>query len=294
MNVKNVLRVEGGMLAGHGRACQFTGGALGTMVHCGGPMPDRKNFFDELYVETMSEMAGNFFSRRKAVESRLEGFGSIAAEVRSVGGRALKRWRTFFILTLDEVAALRFCVQAGMDAADIPALSASLEPWRFRLPFSMTRSGRYRKSVRYVYEAVRQASMDYLEGAYGTDPRNPSKKILLPNLNMLRELASRINAEVDSVNNCQAPSCVLAYAKSLDPGALEMEAIIGGGGYLDAGKIDRDMAFSPVNLSAMNLPVLPAPPPLETVQPMLDALCGSMLAARPRDARAALSKVAAL
>jgi hypothetical protein len=257
-------------------------------------MPDRKNFFDELYVETMSEMAGNFFSRRKAVESRLEGFGSIAAEVRSVGGRALKRWRTFFILTLDEVAALRFCVQAGMDAADIPALSASLEPWRFRLPFSMTRSGRYRKSVRYVYEAVRQASMDYLEGAYGTDPRNPSKKILLPNLNMLRELASRINAEVDSVNNCQAPSCVLAYAKSLDPGALEMEAIIGGGGYLDAGKIDRDMAFSPVNLSAMNLPVLPAPPPLETVQPMLDALCGSMLAARPRDARAALSKVAAL
>jgi hypothetical protein len=256
-------------------------------------MPGQKNSFDEFYTEIMSEMAENFFSRRKAMESRLEGFAGIADEVRAEASRALRHWKTFFVLVMDEGAVLRFCYQTGMDAGSLPALVAAREPWLFRLPFTLTQSGRYRKSVRYAYEAMRQASLNYLEGRYGTDPRNPSKKILLPNLAMLKELTARINAEVVALNCCQSPSCVLAYAKTLDPAALEMEAIIGGGACQDAEKIDRDMAFAPVDFKSLNLPELPAPPPLETIQPLLDALSRAMFSARRQDALAALARVAA-
>ena len=88
-------------------------------------MAGGKDFFDEFYNETMSEMAGNFFSRRKEMEARLEGFAKIAAGVQSVAARALKRWDTFFTLLVDPEVAISFCREQGMEAGHIPALAAA-------------------------------------------------------------------------------------------------------------------------------------------------------------------------
>jgi len=256
-------------------------------------MPGNKNFFDALYNETMSEMAENFFGRRRDIEARLEGFARIALEVRTLGVRAIRRWKTVITLLVDEAAVQDFCSQAGIDASGVPALAAAEDCWRFRLPLALTRSGRYRKSVRYAYQAMRQATLDYLEGAYGTDPGNPLRKIQLPNYAMVKDLAETINAEVSAVNCCQSPSSVLAYAKSLDPAALDRENVAGGFTGEDMGKIDRDLCFTPVNFAALALPALPKPPPLEEVRSRLDALSATMFDLRREDVLAAMAMVSA-
>jgi hypothetical protein len=257
-------------------------------------MPGRKDFFDEFYNETMTEMAENFFSRRKEMEARLEGFSAIAGGVQSVAVKALRKWNTLFTLLVDEDVALSFFQEHSMQAGHIPALAtAAGDPWRFKPPFALTEASRFRKSVRYAYEAVRQATLDYNEGSYGTDPKNPRKKILLPNYSTLKDLAEKINSEVRLVNTCQTPSTVLAYAKSMDPHAAGKEAIVGGMTGEDVCKIDSDMAFKPVDFAGLALPVLPTPPALEDVQSSLDEVSDAMFSARREDAKRALALVSA-
>lgn len=255
-------------------------------------MPARKDFFEEFYTETMSEMAGNFFSRRRDMETRLDGFANLASEVRSVAMRALRRWGTFFTLLVDEDKALDFLTESGVNARDVPSLAAAAgDLWRFRIPFAFTEAGRYRKSVRHAYVAVRQSTLDYREGSYGVDPRNPKKKVILPHYDALMELAASINNEVLKINSTQSPSAMLAYVKSLDPAAMERESIVGGPAGGDMGKMDRDLAFAPVDIAGLALPMLPVPPPLDTVTDRLDELSGHTFETRREEARRALALV---
>lgn len=257
-------------------------------------MPERRDFFDDFYTETMSEMAGNFFSRRKDMEARLDGFSRLADEVRHSAIRALRRWGTFFTLLVDEEKALAFLESFGVEASDVPGLAAAAgDPWRFNLPFAFTEAGRYSKSVRYAYQALRQATLDYREGSYSSDPKNPMKKILLPHYDSLMEQAAAINNEVLKINSSQSPSSILAYIKTLDPAAQEREFIAGGPAGADMGKLDREMAFTPVNFAGLGLPELAIPPALDAVQDALDELSGEMFKARREDAKRAMACVRA-
>lgn len=257
-------------------------------------MSGRKNFFDEFYSETMSEMADNFFSRRREMEARLEGFSRLAAEVKAVAGKALRRWKTLFILLGDEETALDFCQAAGMDASGAAAAMAGVEPWRFKAPFALTEARRYRACLRYAYQAMAQATLDYLDGTYAMDSRNPLKKVLTPNLVSLRDLADTINAEVRSINTNQSPTSMLAYVKSLDPAEVEREAIVGGQGCEDVCRIDRDLAFTPVDFKALGLPALPRPPEPEDARDTLDAFGSAVFGHRKDACRRAMAQVTAV
>lgn len=234
-------------------------------------MPENKSFMDDFYSETMTEMAENFFTRRRELETRMEGFARLSGEVRSYAVKALRRWRTFCMLLADDARTAEFLQGIGVDPGGIPAIANQAgEPWRFKPLFALTARGRYRKSVRYAYRALCQATQDYMEGCYGTDPKNPKKKIVLPNYFALRDMAEQINREVATVNTAQCPSTVLSYAKSLDPAASEREAVMGGMVGENVCRLDESMAFHPVDFSALELPELPVPPPLDDIQDRLD------------------------
>jgi len=253
-------------------------------------MAGRDDFFSEFYNEAMLEMAGNFFSRRKEVEGRLERFRGLADEVRSAGVAALRRWRTFFLLLLEDDRAREFLRQGGADLPGLPALAATVDaPWRFKTPFGWTGKSRYRKSVAFSYRAAWEATREYLEGGYCRDPRNPMKKCLTPNYATLKRLAEAINKEVAAVNTGQTPATVLGYVKSLDTSELARESVTGGLLGEDFSKIDRDMAFNPIDFPALNLPDLLLPKPLEAVEDALDALCAAVYEAHPEDAAKALA-----
>ncbi|WP_243362290.1 hypothetical protein [Fundidesulfovibrio terrae] len=237
-------------------------------------MPENKSFMDDFYSETMTEMAENFFTRRRELETRMEGFARLSGEVRSYAVKALRRWRTFCMLLADDARTAGFLRRIGVDPGEIPAIANQAgEPWHFKPQFALTARGRYRKSVRYAYRALRQATQDYMEGCYGTDPKNPKKKIVLPNYFALRDMAEQINREVATVNTAQCPSSVLSYAKSLDPSASEREAVMGGMVGEDVCRLDESMAFHPVDFSALELPELPVLPPLDDVEDALDEAC---------------------
>ncbi|MFP5223819.1 MAG: hypothetical protein ACLGSA_16120 [Acidobacteriota bacterium] len=257
-------------------------------------MPEHKDFFDDFYTETMSEMAGNFFSRRKEMEARLAGFARLTEEVRRTAIRALRRWGTFFTLLVDEEKTLAFLASQGVQADGVPSLAAAAgDPWRFNIPYALTEGSRYRKSVRYAYQAMRQATLDYREGCYGADARNPRKKILLPHYDSLVELATVINKEVLKINSSQSPSSILAYVKTLDPALQEREFIAGGPAGADMGKMDRELAFEPVDFAGLGLPELVIPPSLDAVQDGLDDLSDDVFSTRREDARRALAYVRA-
>jgi len=255
-------------------------------------MASRDDFFGEFYTEAMTEMAENFFTRRKEVEARLEGFNRLADAVRSAGVHALRRWKTFFVLLLDTGRAQEFLRQAGADVPGLPGMAAGAgEPWRFKPPFAWTARGRYRKSVAYAYRAAMEATREYLEGCYDRDPRNPMKMRLLPNYATLKSLAETINKEVAAVNTGQTPTAVLCYAKSLDPTELTREAVTGGLMGENFCKLDQDMAFKPIDFAALNLPELLLPKPLEEVEDALDTLSAAIHDSRPDEAGRALASL---
>lgn len=257
-------------------------------------MPKPKNFGDEFYAEAMVEMAGNFFSRRKEMEHRLDGLAALTREVRQVAASTLAHWRTFFSLAVDQALAETFLRAAGMDPAGLADLARQADdPWRFKPPFALTAAGRYRKSLAWAYNAAREATSEYRHGSYGPDPRDPRRKVLRPNFESLRTLAETINEEVRKVNADQSPSQVLAYINSLDAAGTERANITGGLAGEDVVKIDRDMAFKPVDFASLNLPDLAVPQPLDDIQPDLDRLADAILATHRSQALEALAAVSA-
>ncbi|GAB6037083.1 hypothetical protein JCM15519_16420 [Fundidesulfovibrio butyratiphilus] len=243
----------------------------------------KPDFFDSFYTEAMSEMAQNFFTRRKEIETRLEGFATLAAQVRSVSEKVQRRLVTFLALTHDDPLALAFLAKAGGDFIGlVPCTARNQEPWPLKTPFAFTFAGRHEKALQRAYAALQQAVHEYREGSYGPDPKDPRRKVLLPNYRSVRELAETINKEVDTVNTAQTPATVLAYAKSLDPQAAGRESVTGGLIGLDVGKIDRDLAFRPIDFDALGLPDYPNLRPADEMENELEELGRAVRAGHSR------------
>lgn len=256
-------------------------------------MKSKPDFLESFYTEAMSEMAENFFGRRKLLEQRLAGFASLADRVRDVAGVTLRRFVSFFTLALDENLALAFLSTAQ---AAMPGLLEHVRragpPWPLKPSFGFTLAGRHQNTLEAAYRNLRQGVIDYQEGKYAPSWEDPRRVALSPNYTTLKELARVINLEVEKVNSAQPPSTVLAYAKGLDPLTQEREAVTGGLTGEDIGKIDRDMAFLPVDFEALALPALPEPSPLEAVSQELEALGRTVRAQRsPQEVRQALQAV---
>jgi len=254
-------------------------------------MPGGADFCDDLHNEIMSLAAQSFFSRRKEVDERRERLIGLAETVRAAGGRALGRWRTFLLLLADSREALKLLEQAGMDAGELAGEAGRQDPVPMEFPFALTKAGRYRKGVRQAYLAAREATLEYLEGTYVADPRNPARKVLTPNYDGLRELAGNVNKEAEELNCAMSPSCMLAYVKSLDPAAMERESHAGGFTGEDMGKIDRDMAVQSVDFEALGLPALACPAPLEEMEAALDAASKSVFRERRAEVIEAMARV---
>jgi len=254
-------------------------------------MPGGGDFYDDLHNEILSLAAENFFSSRKRLEERRERFAGLAETVRAAGVRALGCWRTLLLLLADGGEALHVLGQAGMDAALLAEEAGRQAPARMEFPFALTGAGRYRKGVRQAYLAARQATLEYLEGTYVSDPRNPARRMVTPNYRGLRDLAEKINKEATMLNSGgMSPSNMLAYVKSLDPAAVDRESHAGGFTGEDMGKIDRDMAVKPVDFEALGLPVLAEPAPLEAMESTLRAAGKLVFRERRAEALAVMAR----
>lgn len=241
------------------------------------------DFADDLKHEVLCEMADNFFSRRCRLDERLENFQALLDRVRKravpaqAGILALRR------LLLDHPRTDAFLKGLDLDPAPLPADAGSVR--KFSRPLALTAAGRYRKAVSRAYEAMRQAIVQYNEGGYTPDPRQPGRMMPIPGYDHLHGVAAKINAEIEAVNVSQCPSDMIRFTKSLDPDRLEQESACGSIG--DACRLNNDLAYTPLAPETFNVPRLPTPPPLDDVAEALDALADAVRQDNPQAADAA-------
>jgi len=246
-------------------------------------------YADDLKHELLTEMADNFFSRRRRLDERLEAFVGLREKVARQGSLALARWRAFRALLLDGEEADRFLTNLGFDPAVLAAFpnNTGSRP-RPRRPLALTAAGRYRKAVFAAYADLRQELERYNDGSYVPDPRDPRRKARIPGFDHLLSTGRELNNEIQAVNSCQCPSDMLQFTRSLDPVRMEQEHACGGIG--DACRLNEDMAYKPIDLDALGAPPLPTPPPLDDIENDLAELAGRLHAANPTAADAALRK----
>lgn len=247
-------------------------------------------YADDLKRELLTEMADNFFSRRRRLDERLEAFATLRERVARRGDLALAHWRAFRELLLAGEAADAFLGGLGYDVAALAALPAKATvAGHMRRPLALTGAGRYRKAVLRLYEKSRQALSDYNEGGYAPTPLDPRRMGRIPGYEHLLSVAADLNAEIEVVNSTQSPTDLLEYCKTLDPTRLEQESTCG---CLVAGEaccLNQDLAFKPIDMAGLGAPRLPTPPPLEAMEASLTDLAGRVYAADPRAADAALA-----
>lgn len=247
------------------------------------------DFSENLKQELLTEMADNFFSRRRHLEERLESFTGMREKVARQGELALARWRAFRKFLLDSAQADLFLSSLGYDVATLTAFpdKGVLSP-HIRKALAFTTAGRYRRTAREAYEDLRRELERYNDGAYVPDPHDPRRKARVPGFTHLMETATSLNAEIADVNSCQCPSDMLRFTKSLDPERLEQERACGCIG--NACLLNEELAYDSLDLSQLNVPVLPTPPPLDAVSDTLDALTDALYQADPDGVKAELNK----
>ncbi|WP_428564267.1 MAG: hypothetical protein ACP59X_01915 [Solidesulfovibrio sp. DCME] len=246
------------------------------------------DYADDLKQELLTEMADNFFSRRRRLDERLEAFAAQRDKVARQGQLALARWRAFRALLLGGQRADAFLAGLGFDVAALAAFAdtGALRP-RIRTALGLTTAGRYRRTVRNAYEDLRRELELYNDGTYVPDPRDPRRKARVPGLGRLLETVAQLNAEIASVNSCQCPSDMLRFTKSLDPQLQEQEHTCGGVG--DACRLDNDLAYACLDASCLGVPILPTPPPLDDLIDRLDELADALCRDDPAGVKAALA-----
>ncbi len=245
----------------------------------------------DLHAEIMTEMAENFFGRRRNLEDRLDQFYRLVVRVRRVGMETLVKWHTFFRLLLCDEGVKSLFTSFGAVPSDILWYCQNVSELRpMRRPLALTGLGRYKKTVGRLYEVVRQAAADYNHGTFAPDPLDSRKKRAIPGYEQVREMCEAVNVEIRAVNEGQSPLCVLSFAKGLDPECVQRENIAGAT-MADAQKIDRDLAFVPIAFEDLGLPYLPDLPPLSEVQDRLDALCASLYESRKPEVTTLLDQV---
>lgn len=246
-------------------------------------------YADDLKHELLTEMAENFFSRRKRLDERLEAFAVMRERVARRGEPCLARWLAFRKLLLGDAAADRFLTGLGFG---VESLLARPHPGRAscgsRILLALTGAGRYRKTVLRCYEALRRCLEEYNEGGYAPDPLEPRRMRRIPGYEHLLVEAQAINEEIAAVNACQCPSDMLQFTKSLDPARQEQEHACGGIGISVCG-LDQELAYVPLDLASLEAPDLPTPPPLADVEDELTDLADRLYEADPQAAKAALS-----
>ena len=173
---------------------------------------------EDLKRELLTEMAENFFARRRALESRLEAFAVLREAVARRGLLSLARLRAFRGLLGGTAETDRFLAGLGFDLPRLLALSppagAHFPPRRF---FALTTAGRYRKAVRNAYDGLRQELEDYIEDSYVPDPDDARRMRRHSGYRTLLAEAGALNTAIAAVNTCQTPSDMVRFVKELDP-----------------------------------------------------------------------------
>ncbi|WP_054648110.1 hypothetical protein [Salidesulfovibrio brasiliensis] len=168
-------------------------------------MSNLKDYADGLQQDVVSEMAEHYFGARKNLESMIEVLQEWAEELRFKEGRVLAAAGNLHALLIDEKTVRDFYMSLDIVPACVPPFEESLKATNMdRVPFALTRKGRWTKCVKEAYHGLSKATDTYLNGTYYTDEEG--RKRLTVHYIRLKAMVQYVNEEVIRVNEDMSPS----------------------------------------------------------------------------------------
>jgi hypothetical protein len=245
---------------------------------------------DILAKEALTDIAENFFGARRDMDSQLERFDLLLAEVRARGEAADRAGCLLNFLLLQGWAVDPFYQAIGVDPGEFKLQSRCALDRPPDIPFALTRRGAYSKMVLAAYGEFQRAVDVFLNGENVQDARTGRMR-LTPHFQQLLELAVAINARIHDLNSNMSPVCVLQYVKTFDPALMEKEKIVGLAPAGEGCSIDEKLAFRPVDIAAVEALDRPELPPAEAVKDRIEAFCRELFASRKAEMQALMARL---
>jgi hypothetical protein len=215
-----------------------------------------------LTEEVLRDVAQNFFGTRKKLDDMIEILESFAATLRLKAGRVELHAGVLHFLLVEDDWILRFYAAIGVAQPGDLAECRRPEPLPgLRVPFALTRRGRFVKTVHEQYRRLQHACREYR-----CSTANPLEEAENPidacvDVRMLEAMRELINGKIQEVNEQGSPSTVLQYTKGFDAKGERQSKVAGATGGEYSG-MDRKYLYRPIPVEQMGLkqyPDLPAP-----------------------------------
>ncbi|GAB7022806.1 hypothetical protein [Salidesulfovibrio brasiliensis] len=238
-------------------------------------MSNLKDYADGLQQDVVSEMAEHYFGARKNLESMIEVLQEWAEELRFKEGRVLAAAGNLHALLIDEKTVRDFYMSLDIVPACVPPFEESLKATNMdRVPFALTRKGRWTKCVKEAYHGLSKATDTYLNGTYYTDEEG--RKRLTVHYIRLKAMVQYVNEEVIRVNEDMSPSEALRYIKNMDPEYVAKEELVNPCMPSEGCALDSDLRFSSIDMDAFGLMELQELPHLIKVEQQIEAFCSDV------------------
>ncbi|WP_027183939.1 hypothetical protein [Desulfovibrio inopinatus] len=235
-------------------------------------------FTENLANEALTEMAETFFERRREIDLHRKVLMKKADTLRLKAVHIDAKWRTLSRLLLHDTAAIEALSSAiHFDSRELHVIPVDENHiFHFAPPWSMSKRGRYIKSVEHVYDALREDIRDYNDGTAHHDEHDKRRIVVPPHYAALCRMVDEINNTIDDANTNQPTSCVLGFARGLNVMEMERRSVTGAIFENASDCIDQSMAVPRFELSELRLPAIPTPPPWRdikhTIEPILARL----------------------
>lgn len=210
---------------------------------------------DALVEEGLREAADTFFGARKDLEEEIAFFEKRVLKLRTMA-EEIRGWFAGLNCLLGSEANSRDLFHSlGIELQDTVLYRHQVCSLQFRRPRSFTRKGLFAKTVWEVYEPLARVIEAYMHGAPYTDPLQPGRVLISLHYGQVRKHCADINERILRLNDSNRPSESLAFAKRMDQGLMQMEALTGGGG--QTWNLDRELAFAQLDFESYALPIFP-------------------------------------
>ena len=209
---------------------------------------------DILAKEALTDIAENFFGARRDMDSQLERFDLLLAEVRNRGVAADRGRVPAQFPPAPGLGRGRFLSGHRRGPRGIPApvpLRPGEPPGH---PLRPDPPGG--PTPRWCWPPTRASSGPWTCSCTASTSRTPrtGKMRLTPHYQQILELAVAINARIHDLNSNMSPVCVLQYVKTFDPALMEKEKIVGLAPAGEGCSIDEKLAFRPIDIGLVEGP----------------------------------------
>ncbi len=251
-----------------------------------------ERFSHSLVEEGLKDAAETFFGLRKDLEEEIGRFKARVEELHNVDRQVVARCAVLAELLGDRETLERFWRDLGVQEPGAGLLDPcfSCEPDSVKIPWRVTRAGRYAATVCRAYENLESTVREYMDGVYHDDPAVPGRKVKTVNYRGLAAWSRVLNQKITEVNSFHSPSEAMQFAKKMDVEAQNRENVAGAPLQYT---LDRDMSFAFIDFSEVGLPVYPGLPRPDAVRKSILRLAKARYAGGPESAWRALRRVAA-